>query len=81
MCSFFGVWLRSRVGGEKGGGLACLLTEERGEDHDETSSQVDIDGLDVGDFGEGRVSRGHEGCHGEHSGYSEGDPSGGCVSV
>ena len=57
------------------------LTEQRGKHHDETGTQININRLDVGDFWQRRVGRGHECRHGKHSGYSEGDPSGGCVSV
>jgi hypothetical protein len=44
----------------------CAYTYERGEDHEEAGGQVHVDRLDVGDLGQGRVSRGDEGRHSEH---------------
>ena len=37
---------------------ACVL-EQRGEHHDETGAQKDVDGLDVGDLGQGSVCARH----------------------
>ena len=51
----------------------CLLTQKRREHHEEAGSQVDVDGLDVGDLWQGCVRRRHEGGHGEHSGHSQTD--------
>ena len=41
------------------------FTKQRGEHEEETGSQVDIDGLDVGDLRQGRVGRRDQGCHGQ----------------
>ena len=42
---------------------------QQGEEHeDEAAHQVHVDGLDVGDLGQGLPQVGVDGCHGEHRG-------------
>ena len=38
-----------------------VVTEQWREDEEEASTQVDVDGLDVGDLRQSRVGRGHQG--------------------
>ena len=52
-----------------------------GEDHEEAGKEVDVDGLHVGDLGQGGVDRVDEGGHGEHSGHAQPPPGGGRPSV
>jgi len=57
--------------------LLCVadagVLDEGAKDHEEADAQVDVDGLHVGDLGEGGVHAGHQGGHGEHSGDPEAD--------
>lgn len=52
------------------------VLQQGGKDQHERRSQVDVDGLDVGDLGQGSVRAGHEGRHGEDGGDTECDTSG-----
>ena len=54
---------------------------ERAKHHEEADAQVDVDGLHVGDLGEGGVDGRHEGGHGEHGGDAEAHPSGGGAAI
>ena len=54
---------------------------ESTKDHEEADAQVDVDGLHVGDLGEGGVHAGHQGGHGEHSGDPEADAGRGGAPV
>ena len=49
------------------------FTKEGGEDEEETGSQVDIDGLDVGDLRQGRVGRRDQGSHGQDGRHTQVD--------
>lgn len=40
--------------------------------HHETSTEIDVYALDVGNFRQGSVGTGHESGHGEHCGHTEG---------
>ena len=51
------------------------------EHHEETDKEVYVDGLHVGDLGQGGVDRVDEGGHGEHSGHPQPHPGGGRPSV
>ena len=51
------------------------------EHHEEAGEEVNVDGLHVGDLGQGGVDRVDEGGHGEHSGHSQPHPGGGRPSV
>lgn len=44
------------------------VLEQRQEDEDEAAHQVDVDGLDVGDLGQGFPQVGVDGGHCQHSG-------------
>lgn len=57
------------------------LTQQTSKHHDEAGPQVDVDGLDVGDLGQGGVGGGHERGHGQHGGDAEGHPGRSGVSV
>ncbi len=50
------------------------LAEKRSKDHDETGAEEDVDGLDVGDLGQGSVGGGHERRHGQDGGDAERNP-------
>ena len=41
------------------------------EDHEEANLQVDVDGLHVGDLRQSSIYTRHQGCHGEHCGYTQ----------
>ena len=51
------------------------------EHHEETDEQIDVDGLHVGDLGQGGVDRVDEGGHGEDSGHPQSYPGWSCSSV
>jgi len=53
-----------------------LLTQERGEHHDETRAQIHVDGLDVRYLRQGRVGGRHERGHGQHGGDAQRDSGG-----
>ena len=44
-------------------------------------SEININGLHVGDLGQGGVDAGHEGGHGEHGGHPQPHPGRGRASV
>ena len=44
-------------------------------------SEININGLHVGDLGQGGVDAGHEGGHGEHGGHPQPHPGRGSASV
>lgn len=47
------------------------VLEESCEDHDEAGAQENVDGLDVGDFGQLRIGRGHESGHCQHRQHAQ----------
>ena len=51
------------------------------EHHEEADEQVDVNGLHVGDLGQGGVDRVDEGGHGEHGGHPQPHPGRGRASV
>ena len=51
------------------------------EHHEEADGQVDVEGLHVGDLGEGAVDGAHEGDHGEDGGDAQAGPGGGRGAV
>ena len=44
-------------------------------------SEINVNGLHVGDLGQGGVDAGHEGGHGEHGGHPQPHPGRGSASV
>lgn len=48
-----------------------VITQQGGEDHDETRSQVDVDRFDVGDFRESGIGGRHERGHRQNGGDAE----------
>ena len=57
------------------------VLDQGSEHHEEAGKEVDVDGLHVGDLGQGRVDGVDEGGHGEHSGHPQPHPGGGRPSV
>ncbi len=53
-----------------------IRTQQRGEHHEETGAQIDVDRLDVRDLWQRRVRRRHQGGHGQHSGHAQTDSGG-----
>jgi len=48
--------------------------DESTKDHEEADAQVDVDGLHVGDLGEGGVHARHQRCHCQHRRHAQANP-------